>query len=228
MDDILVILWIVTLISAIFGRVTIEPRSRTKTSSSSNLAPGDIMQYSILYSKVLSTTFTGTSSTSSHPAPGSTLSALQQELKPEVESPERESARYHPNFRSTRRRRRVSRWHSGHAPRWLNVVRGGHRCPPSSRALMPIEARARLDGQGGFRAETRKGRALKELDTMRVVLEALGSVTLWSPAEPNPRKQYRRHPGRSSRLSSTRKLRVRTLLVKRKDHVERQNFAIPC
>jgi len=231
MDDILVILWIVTLISAIFGRVTIEPRSRTKTSSSSNLAPGDIMQYSILYSKVLSTTFTGTSSTSSHPAPGSTLSALQQELKPEVESPERESARYHPNFRSTRRRRRrrASRWHSGHAPRWLNVVRGGHRCPPPpSRALMPIEARARLDGQGGFRAETRKGRALKELDTMRVVLEALGSVTLWSLAEPNPRKQYRRHPGRSSRLSSTRTLRVRTLLVKRKDHVERQNFAIPC
>lgn len=30
---------------------------------------------------------------------------------------------------------------------------------------MLIEARARLDGQGGFRAETRKGRALKELDT---------------------------------------------------------------
>lgn len=46
------------------------------------------------------------------------------------------------------------------------------------RVSMSIEAR--LDGQGGFRAETRKGRALKELDTMRVVLEALGSVTLWS------------------------------------------------
>ncbi|EFN72648.1 hypothetical protein EAG_06832 [Camponotus floridanus] len=58
-NDILVILWTVTLISAIFGRVTIESQSRTKTSSSSNLAPGDIMQYSILYSKVLSTTFTG-------------------------------------------------------------------------------------------------------------------------------------------------------------------------
>lgn len=73
---------------------------------------------------------------------------------------------------------------------------------------MPIEARAWLDGQGGFRAETRKGRALKELDTMRVVLEALGSVTLWSPpADPNPRKQYRHRPGRSSRLSSTHKLR---------------------
>lgn len=51
---------------------------------------------------------------------------------------------------------------------------------------MPIEARARLDGQGGFRAETGKGRALKELDTVSVVLEALGSVTLWSPpADPN-------------------------------------------
>lgn len=50
MDDIRVMLWIVTLISAIFSRVTIESRSRTKTSSSSNLAPGDIMQYPILSS----------------------------------------------------------------------------------------------------------------------------------------------------------------------------------
>lgn len=46
---------------------------------------------------------------------------------------------------------------------------------------MPIEARAWLDEQGGFRAEMGTGGALKELDTVSVVLEALGSVTLWSP-----------------------------------------------
>lgn len=85
------------------------------------------MQYPILYSKVpdyrrrppvcvVDIVSSGS---------GSTLSALQQELKPEVESPEREPARYRPNFRSTRRRRRrrASRRYSGHAPRWLNVVR---------------------------------------------------------------------------------------------------------
>lgn len=36
---------------------------------------------------------------------GSTLSALEQALKPDVESLQREPTRYRPNFRSTRRRR---------------------------------------------------------------------------------------------------------------------------
>jgi len=63
---------------------------------------------------------------------GSTLSALEQALKPDVESLQREPTRYRPNFRSTRRRRLGVL--SGHAPRWRNIVDGGHRCrrrPPS-------------------------------------------------------------------------------------------------
>lgn len=58
---------------------------------------------------------------------------------------------------------------------------------PSFRALMPVEAGAQTRRTRRISRGDGKGtRALKELDTVRVVLEALGSVTLWSsPVDPN-------------------------------------------
>lgn len=127
-DDIRAILWIVTLISAIFGRVTIVPSSKSRErSSSSNLALGTLCN--ILPTREFSPDYR-----QRRPPPpvrrrhrlirlGSTLSALEQALKSKVEPLQREPARYRPNFRSARRR------DDGVLPvipheHWLNIIEG--------------------------------------------------------------------------------------------------------
>lgn len=87
---------------------------------------------------------------------------LEQALKSDVESLQREPARYRPNFRSAR-----GRHTPGHTARWLDIVQGRDIVvapPPLSFrgcALMPgrSEKPAR-DGQGGFRGGM-KGRRIK-------------------------------------------------------------------
>jgi len=88
---------------------------------------------------------------------GSTLSALEQALKSEVSATRVSSISSEFPFSKTMAYSRSYHTMAQHC------TREGHSCRPLSprgRALIPVEARSRLDGQRGFRAGM-KGRRIK-------------------------------------------------------------------
>lgn len=195
--DIRTILWIVTLISAIFSRVTIRiVLEVARTELLLELGPGDIMQYPLPTPKFSTIgddvhPVTSMSSTTSHPARIRLKCSSKRRWSPE--SPQRERqldiVRISRLTEDTVVPEPSQCTHPGYASRRYNVVRGHPRRPVPSAARFNADRSESpsIDGQGGFcGARGSRGRALKELDTVCVVLVVvvLGSVTLLELSSP--------------------------------------------